>query len=189
MVAYVIYIKWLAMALLDWLLLLTVPLAALIIAAFTREQSYLTPRYTWGGWWGTYDNPPQGDEGFVRKRSLFAGITTGWKGYLNRVHWMVRNPLYGYALLCSLKYSPGYVLTCVGNQDISDKYKIAGWYFAKLLDGSRLAGFEFYGVFPWSKTRDLRVRLGWKMVTSKFKEYGIAQLVNSINPFDGYGDN
>jgi len=184
-----IYLKWLVLALLDWALLLTIPIAAPIIAAFTREQPHDSPTYTWGWIWGTYDNPPQGDEGFVRKRALFTGVTTGFKGYLNRIHWMVRNPLYGYAKYCSINYDKDASLTWTGNPDISDKYKISGWYFAKLQKAGRLLGFEFYCVTPWSATRDLRMRLGWKMMTSKFKEYGFAQIVNSINPFDGFGDN
>ena len=43
-----IYLKWLALALLDWLLLLTVPVAAPLIALFTREQPYNLRPYTWG---------------------------------------------------------------------------------------------------------------------------------------------
>lgn len=185
-----IYLKWLVLALLDWLLLLTVPIAAPIIAAFTRVQPYGQRSYSWGGWWGTHDNPPQGDEGFVRKRAWFLGETTGWKGYLNRINWMIRNPLYGYALKCSLQYNQAYTFTQIGADGISDKYGIPGWYFVRVYLGDKLVGFEFYGIFPYGKdaTRDLRVRLGWKILTSKFKSTGYAQIVNSINPFDGYGE-
>ena len=182
------YIKWAVLALLDWVLLITIPIAAPIIAAFTREQPYGNHIYTWGWIWGTHDNPPQGDEGFVRKRALFVGVTTGFKGYLNRIHWMIRNPLYGYAKYCSIKYDADAELTFIGNPNISDKYKVPGWYFAKYMRNGKLLGFEFYCVLPWCKTRDLRMRLGWKMMTSKFEVYKFAQIVNSINPFDGYGD-
>lgn len=58
-----IYLRWLALALLDWLLLLTVPIASPIIAAFTRAQPRHDDGYSWGWIWGTHDNPPQGDEG------------------------------------------------------------------------------------------------------------------------------
>jgi len=92
-----VYLRWLVLALLDYALLLTVPVAAPIIALFTRAQPYGLAPYSWGGLWGTYDNPPQGDQGFVGKRAPFVGVTTGWRGYLNRVMWMIRNPLYGYA--------------------------------------------------------------------------------------------
>jgi hypothetical protein len=175
---------------LDWVLLLTVPFAALLISLFTREGSYLESEYTWGWIWGTYDNPPQGDKGFVHKRCLFPSVTTGLKGYLNRVHWMVRNPLYGFAKVSSIKYSEKNSLTYVGDPDISDKGRRPGYYIAKLKNESgELLAFEFYGVFPYTENRNLRIRLGWKMMTDKFSEYGFAQLVNTINPFDGYGDN
>ena len=183
-----IFWKWLVLAIMDWALLITVPVAAPIIAACTREQPRGLYPYTWGWIWGTHDNPPQGDEGFVRKRALFISATTGIKGYINRAHWMIRNPLYGYAKLCAIPYSSTAVMKVRGNPNISDKYKIPGWYLATLRDAGKLQGFEFYCVLPYCKTRDLRVRLGWKMLTSKFQERGYAQIVNSINPFDGYGD-
>lgn len=185
-----IYLKWLVLALLDWLLLLTVPIAAPIITAFTREGSHLEPEYNWGSIWGTYDNPPQGDEGFVRKRSLFKGVTTGFKGYLNRVHWMIRNPLYGYARKCVLNYDDKQTQILIGEDGISDKDGIPGWYFVRVYNGKKLVGFEFYGVFPYKfwKGRDLRIRLGWKILTEKFKEKGFAPIVNTFNPFDGYNN-
>lgn len=184
-----IYARWLALALIDWILLLTVPLAAPIIAAIYREQPYGMAPYSWGWIWGTYDNPPQGDEGYVRKRAPFIGYTTGWRGYLNRCMWMLRNPLYGFARRASVKYSPNLTVSHKGRDDISDKAKRPGWYFARAvdLDGSVVA-FEFYCVLPWLFGRCLRARLGWKIMTDKFERYGFAQLVNTCNPFDGYGD-
>jgi hypothetical protein len=184
-----IYIKWLILAVLDLVLLLTVPIAAPLIALFTREQSYGQAPYTWGWLWGTYDNPPQGDEGYVRKRAPFLAQTRGWKGYLNRVWWMIRNPLYGFARIASVEYSKFNTQVVIGKEDISDKYKRPGWYFVRLYSqSSKLVGFEFYGVFPWSATRNLRMRLGWKILTDKFERNGFAQLVNTFNPVDGYGD-
>ena len=184
-----IYIKWLALALLDWLLLITVPIAAPIIAAFTSEMPHDQPPYTWGWLWGTYDNPPQGDEGYERNRALFPNTTTGFKGYINRVLWMFRNPLYGFAVKASIPYDPTHRMVVIGNQDVSDKYEIPGWYWVRLYDaGNKLIGFEFKGVFPYTATRDVRIRIGWKLLTSKFEKYRFAQLVTTFNPFDGYGD-
>lgn len=183
-----IYLKWFILAVLDLLLTLTVPFAAPIIAAFTREQEYGKDKYTWGWVWGTYDNPPQGDAGYVAKRSLFVNETKGFKGYLNRVWWMFRNPLYGYSKYFGIKYSPEYTVETTGNPDISDKYKIPGHMFTKLKDGSKLVGFEYYLIKPWSETKDLRVRLGWKITTDKFQSTGFAPLVVTANPLDGYGN-
>ena len=93
-----IYLKFAMLWVVDILVtVLTAIPAAFIVSAFTREQPHGSPSYTWGWLWGTYDNPPQGDEGFVRKRAVFPEVTTGVKGYINRVMWMLRNPLYGLA--------------------------------------------------------------------------------------------
>ena len=66
----------------------------------------------------------------------------------------------------------------------------------------KVVGFEFYGIFPWMpedktfsvfrwtfkiKAKDLRVRLGWKILTDKYQIGGFAPLVNTFNPVDGYG--
>lgn len=183
-----IYFKWFLFAVLDILLLPTVVVAAPLVSLFTKEQPYGKAPYTWGWIWGTYDNPPQGDSGYVTKRSLFPNETSGIKGYINRTLWMIRNPLYGLAKQLSIEYDPSYIQVVTGNPSISDKYKIPGKYFVKLYSGKELIGFEFYGVFPWSSTRNLRVRLGWKISTDKFERNGFAQMVNTFNPFDGYGD-
>ena len=198
-----IYLKWLALAVLDVLLLLTVPFAAPIVAAMYRAQPHGLPAYTWGWLWGTYDNPPQGDEGYVRKRAPFPRLITGWQGYVNRAWWMIRNPVYGFARWVALDYSADQVQHVIGKDGISDKDGIPGWYFVRVYSPHKLVGFEFYGVFPWMpedkvfkvwkftltlKARDLRVRLGWKILTDKFRERGFAPIVNTVNPFDGYGN-
>jgi len=183
-----IYLKWFALAIIDILLLLTVPIAAPVVAAMYRAQPHGLPDYSWGWLWGTYDNPPQGDEGYVRKRAPFPKYLHGWKGYINRVMWMVRNPVYGFARWAALDYNVTQVQQLIGKDGISDKEGIPGWYFVRVYSPHKLVGFEFYGVFPYSKTRDLRVRLGWKILTSKFKEKGFAPIVNTINPFDGYNN-
>lgn len=199
-----IFLKWAALAIIDILLLITVPFAAPVIAAMYGAQPHGLDKYTWGWMWGTYDNPPQGDEGFVRKRAMFPGLITGWQGYVNRVHWMIRNNLYGFARWWAIDYREGDTIQVIGRQNISDKGKIPGWYFVAVFDDAwKMRGFEFYCVLPWFaddkviklwrwsftiKARDLRVRLGWKILTDKFKGTGFAPLVNTCNPFDGYGN-
>ena len=183
------YLKWFLLFVVDILLLPTLLVAPQVIALFTKEQAYTgQSNYKWGWIWGTHDNPPQGDRSFVTKRAFFPSVVTGWKGYVNRVQWMWRNKLYGFAKYASLEYNPSYTVTVKGNPDISDKDKVSGWYFVTLKDGEKLVGFEFYCVLPYTKTRDLRCRLGWKILTSKFERFGFAQHVGTFNPFDGYGD-
>lgn len=183
-----IFLKWALLCIIDWALLIFTALpAAIIVPIFTKARPYKDDgSYSWGAWWGTYDNPPQGDEGFVAERAPFPNVITGWKGYINRVTWMLRNPLYGFAKRCALPWDRVMVVEYKGDPDISDKEGRPGWYLATVRDDG-LKGFEFYGVFPWSSGRCLRIRIGWKILTDKFQRYGFAQFVNTINPFDGYG--
>lgn len=185
-----VYLKWFVYYLGYILLLPTVLFVPPVIALFTKAGEYRDDgSYTWGGWWGTFDNPPQGDEGFVSKRALFPEEVEGFKGYINRVQWMWRNKLYGYSKIIGLEWKEDYVISYIGNPDISDKEKIPGWYFAKVKNSNQsLKGFEFYGVFPYSETRDVRIRLGWKVMTDKYERFGFAKHVGTFNPFDGYGD-
>lgn len=183
-----IYLKFVLFAIIKAVLFLTLPFAMVIVPLFTRAQSHDKPIYTWGGWWGTYDNPPQGDEGYVSKRCMFPNVLTGIRGYINRALWMWRNKLYGYNAFASVKYGADVSVEHTGNPDISDKYKVPGHYIARAFKGKKLIGFEFYAVWPWSKRRNLRIRLGWKILTRKFEQYGFAQLVTTANPLDGYGN-
>lgn len=183
-----VYLKWFALTIIDLILYLTLPIAVPVVAAMNKAMPHDQRPYTWGSLWGTWDNPPQGDEGFVKKRAFFPNMVDGWKGYINRCQWMFRNKLYGFAKLASIPYDPKMQLSYVGNPNISDKAKIPGYYFAKVKLDGKLKGFEFYAIWPYGFGRDVRVRLGWKMMTPKFKEYGFAQHVNTFNPLDGYGD-
>ena len=184
-----VYVKWFLIYLLNILLFVTLPIATPLIALFTKEMEYKKDgSYTWGWLWGTYDNPPQGDRGFVTKRAFFPNCTTGWKGYVNRIQWMWRNKLYGLDKYTGIKYSKDYRIEVEGDQTISDKYKRPGSYTVKLFDGNKLIGFEYYLIKPWSETRDIRVRVGWKILTDKFERFGFAPHVGTMNPFDGYGD-
>lgn len=168
-------------------LLPTVLIAAPLVSIFTRSESYKL-EYKWGWLFGTYDNPPQGDNGWVTKRSLYPNITTGFKGYVNRVLWMIRNPLYGYNKLSSIKWKIGDSKKSYGNADVSDKYKVGGVLLTTLIDyKDNPKAFGLYLVLPYTKKRCLRVRLGWKVKSNKVEEYGFAQLVVTINPFDGFG--
>lgn len=164
--------------------------AAVVIPLGTRAQFDPARKYTWGGWFGTYDNPPQGDEGYVTKRAPYPNVVTGFKGYINRVQWMRRNRLYGLKRKLSVEFKPGSTILLKGNPDISDKYKVPGTLRATAVDSQgRPYAFEYYKVWPYSKTRCVRIRLGWKIKGRKFTQPGdFAPLVFTINPFDGYGN-
>lgn len=185
----IIYLKWAASAALHIALLPTVPVAAPVVALLSRPDVHKKPGgYRWGWIWGTYDNPPQGDEGYVAKRAPFVNVVTGWRGYINRVMWMVRNPLYGLNRKTGVWCKSSTKVVIQGDPYISDKYRIPGWLLATARNGKQLAAFELYVIAPWSKRRCLRLRLGWKIKGRKFTNQGdLAPLVTACNPFDGYG--
>lgn len=184
-----IYIKWLLLTAIDLLLLPVAYALAPVISLFTANG---WPKF--GGWFYTYDNPPQGDSGYQTKRAPFPLADTPKKLYYNRVAWLWRNPLYGYQKFAGIKYDKDLVVKLIrmggAGLKTSDKYKRAGWYYAECVDDfGEVEAFELYIVLPWSVSRCIRVRLGWKIMTDKFEKAGFAPLVDTFNPLDGYGDN
>ena len=159
--------------------------AAFVVSAFTRPMPD-RGMYHWGGWFGTYDNPPQGDRKWLREHPEL----TGWRGYLNRVGWMRRNRLDGLKRWLAVDYTECVTRKYRGNPSISDKYKVPGWLFVTArCHSKRIRAFEWYSVTPWSRNHCLRVRLGWKIKGDKFDEVGeFGALVFTVNPFDSYGD-
>lgn len=146
---------------------------------------------SWGRWLQTYDNPPRGDGQWL-KEGWFPGITTGFKGYLNRVGWIIRNSMYTLAKeVLGLSLPEEAVLSWDGNENTSDKWAKPGFYRAVLTANHEVVGWEYYVVHPykWWPTRCMRLRLGWKMMTKKFDKDNKAQLVHSFNPWKSYGDN
>ena len=78
-------------------------------------------------------------------------------GYVNRVVWMVRNKLYGLKRKLSYGYTARTVISLKGTPDISDKYKVPGYLHVSAREKGKLRAFEFYGVFPYRKERDVYV--------------------------------
>jgi hypothetical protein len=178
----VIYLKFLLFTLLDYLLLPLFYVAVIPASLFTKNGWKYAP------WASTAPNPPQGDRGWIRERSPFPKITTGFKGYINRVMWLWRNPNYPLQAALAVEYAPNLIVSFNGNDKISDKYAKPGWYFATAKNARETVAFEFYCVIPWAFGKCLRARLGWKIMSSKFKESGLAQLVNTFNPVKSYGE-
>lgn len=183
-------VRW-VLAVVGYILLLPASYpAAVIMSLFTRVQTRYCDYYRWGWIFGTFDNPPQGDQGWVAKRSPFPNIVTGWRGYINRVGWLWRNKLYGYKRAVSIEHDGKLLISIKGNPDISDKHQRAGWMHASARDErGRLKAFEWYSVTPYGFGRCVRIRLGWKIKGRKFVKKGdFAPLVFTFNPVDGYGN-
>lgn len=186
-----IYLKYIGLVLLDFLALLTVPIAVPVICIFTRARPDLDEHgEPWGWIYGTWDNPPQGDSKWLRE-GWFPYQTKGFTGYLNRVGWLFRNPCYGFQRMAGVAYDPYNIIAVTGDPDISDKYERPGKYFStvRTADG-KLIAFEYYIVKPWTLLpwkKCQRYRLGWKIMTDKYERYGFATLVDTVNPWKSYG--
>ena len=185
-----IYFKYLLIVLLDILANISNFIVAPILSIFTRAKPDLNEKGEQWGWiYGTWDNPPQGDSKWQRE-GWFPYITTGWKGYLNRVGWLYRNPCYGLQKMMGIDYNPNNLIGCKGNENISDKYGIAGSYYAEVRSpAGKVLGFEYYLIKPYGNGKCLRVRLGWKIMTDKFEKYGFAAFVDTITPYKQFGKN
>jgi len=184
-----VYLEWGCKALLTILLLPTTYVAAPVISLFTIAEKD-TNNHSWGGWYGTYDNPPQGDTKYQRDCIFPGGEFTGFKGYINRVGWILRNKLYNLKKKLGKTINKGdlFKVVTTGNKNISDKYKVSGSYFSIYFVDDKPKAFEYYLVLPWSKTKCVRCRLGWKITTDKFNEVNeFAPLVLTFNPIDSYG--
>ena len=185
-------LKWLLGVVGKIILFPTVLLVVPIISLFTRadkdtekdtyKRNFLYNIYI------PYDNPIQGDRRWVAHASPFPHVVTGWKGYVNRVMWNIRNPLYGYNKAVAVTVKPNYVITIKGNPNTSDKYKISGWMFATLKDSEgNMVAWEWYSNYNYTSTRNIRIRLGWKIKTQKIWERGFARHVVTVNIFDSWG--
>lgn len=161
-------------------------LLAPFISLFTDDNK-------WGAfkWFGTYDNNPIGDEGWISKRCPFPYEVDGWKGWVNRTGWLWRNPCYGYNRDLGVYDDEISIVKVSGNPDITDRHRISGYYFVRAYDDfSYLSGFEFYIVAPYKLgklERCLRARIGWKLNSKTLARRGFAPLVFTVNPIKKYG--
>lgn len=182
-----LYVKWLFFMLsekfMDILNLFTAP----IVVLFARADGWLP---SWLSWWQTPDNSLDGDEPWQAGRRPFAK-NTGICRYLNRVAWLYRNSMYGYAnQVVGVKKDATYLLTTnFGTpRGVSGKppdYERDGgaplsW---RLYDGQRLVAFQMYWLWPWSAKKCLRLNIGWKLWDWYNPLWNSCNCVLSFNPW------
>ncbi len=142
--------------------------------------------------WFDNDREPYGDTARRPAIDAATGIRRAWL----RFWWLaIRNPAtnFGYLPWVGFAQTGARLLTQLGNPKTSDQGE-AGWKFVRVYRWSppcRLIAFELYVVAPWSATRCLRMRLGWKLDVDAWPGYALAdaptaEIVVAINPFDSF---
>lgn len=158
-----------------------------------EEGSYL-PR--WLSWFQTWDNPLEGDESWINRKSPFPNTTTGLKGWWNKACWLWRNSCYGFskdvlgasALRGAVVYSNNPL--SMSNLNIGDRNGKAGSYLIFYTKNNKKLAFEYYLIRQYKKypNKCLRIRLGWKLNSSKFDKNTPAQFVATITPWKEFNN-
>lgn len=135
-----------------------------ILPLFANKEGYL-PKWLW--WFQTPDNPLDGDESYLSKpgRAPFTGVTTGLKGYINRVAWLYRNPIYGYGWgITAFKVQPNYhIKRLAGNKPIEGSLKSNGFYLATLTNTDGSWCWQLYITHHWNEKKCTKLNFGWKI--------------------------
>ena len=183
-------LRWLTLLVADLTVFVLAWLLAPILPAFAIGKGHL-PR--WLSWFDTPDNTLDGDLGYIASHAPFRGYgVAGWRRYINRAWWLVRNPGYGfsYSVLGHQVNSMPRVVS--GDPLVSDSVNLTVGRMHGL-SGHVLVregeAFEFYLVRQYGKSgRCFRLRLGWKLLgwinePASWPLGGKAQFVCGIKPF------
>jgi hypothetical protein len=151
---------------------------------FASKDGWL-PRWLW--WLQTPDNSLDGDNGWKEEHRPYMIEDTKFKQYVNRVRWLYRNSMYGFAIdVLGCKTLATDDLEIIGESKVSNRPLHEGLVVRKLIRDGKVIAFQWYYVNAWSDTRCIRINLGWKLWGFKKGENNNCQIVFSPNPFMGY---
>jgi len=176
-----VYLKYAALAFLNLLSGVVNLILAPVVAMCADKDGWL-PK--WLCWFQTPDNSLNGDGGWQTENRWFLVQDTLWKQWLNRVGWMYRNPMYGFAIdVLGAQAKPGDELIVTGDKE-TDNHRAtfhAGTVRYTLLRDGKPIYFQIYTIDPWWFGRYLRLNLGWKLWSMPTTEK--MQFTFSPNPF------
>ncbi len=157
------------------------PLAP-IVALFADKDGWL-PKWLW--WFQTWDNSLDGDNGWrtehAQWRFKFSPRVARWIG---RTLWMYRNAMYGFAVdVVGAHTEPGDVLKVDGDLLTSDRPIHSGSVMRRVYRNGELKYWQIYIVIRWSKTRCIRILMGWKLWFFQEGKAVRCQLVFSPHPW------
>lgn len=160
---------------------LNLPLAPLVVL-FASEEGWL-PK--WLSWFQTPDNSLEGDRGWKTEHRPFKVVNSRFKRWWNRTRWLHRNSMYGFAIsVLGADLSKAETVLITGNPKVSNRPLVEGLVIRRVYLNGKPRYFQWYYVKRWSKTRCIRINLGWKLWGSKPS----GQFVFSPNPFMGFSE-
>jgi hypothetical protein len=163
----------------DFLNLFLAPAAAL----FASESGWL-PRWLW--WFQTPDNSLDGDEGWKAEHRPFMIEDSKVKRWWNRTRWMHRNSMYGFAIgVLGYTVQEGDIYSAEGSESVGNRPLHNGLVKRKFVTKDGEEYWQCYYVKAWSKTKCIRINLGWKLWGNPQPGKQCA-FVFSVNPFMGY---
>lgn len=181
-----VYVKWLLFALSEKFMDVVNYFTAPVAVFFADSAGWLPP---WLSWYQTPDNSLDGDAPWREGRRPFAN-NTGWRRYVNRVAWLYRNSMYGYAnsIVGFSKSNPGNLFMNFPNPSGSgkpDDYDQNGgsplrW---RIIHKGKMKAFQFYWIRRWGERRCIRVNIGWKLWDWCNPKWISCNCVLSINPW------
>ena len=183
------FIRWCLLLIANVLVLVLAYLLAPILPAFATKDAHL-PR--WLSWFDQPDDDLDGDNGWKTEHRLFLGhskVDQGWRRYINRVLWLIRNPAYGWDIsVLGFTVQTGFVGTQAGNQAVSDRPLCQGWSWRTVQNpGSNRRYWFLYIIWCWSGRFCLSIKLGWK-IWLPLAAGDQCQFVCSLNPFASYAE-
>lgn len=162
-----------------------------------REKGGMNPHLpAWLSWFDQPDDDLDGDYGWKTKHRWFKNspkVDTGWRRYLNRVRWLVRNPAYGFDIdVLGFTLAGDYFVDGINyslessfvNGYPSDRPLRPGRLLRTVTNSGRRYWF-FYLVRKWSNKYCLSIKFGWK-IWETAKAGDECQFVCSINPFASF---
>lgn len=139
----------------------------------------------WLSWFQTPDNSLDGDKGWKTKNRPFLVEDSAFKRWWNRTRWLHRNSMYGFAIsVLGAVLRDSDLRTTTGNPKVSNRPLVEGLVVRHIYREGIPIYFQWYYVKQWSKTRCIRINMGWKLWGDKPS----GQLVFSPNPFMGLSE-
>jgi len=173
--------NWIPLAILDQIAkVLNIPMAP-IVCLFMKDC-----RLPWFfRWFETDGSDLRGDEGWqVEHWQWRFKLPKVLADYVGAVGWLWRNPTYTFAKeVLGFKVQEGFIYNCEGDERVSNLPLVEGVVKRTILNLDGTYAWQWYYIKAWpSKTKCVRINLGWKLWGNK-QAGDTARLTFSISPF------